>query len=121
MAHPVMNRMDVEMQQCIADCNACHTICTEAVHHCLSTGGRHAEHAHIVLLLDCADMCGLSADSMLRGSEFNTGFCTICAEVCNRCAASCLQFVDDEQMRACGEMCHRCAESCRQMVKMMNM
>lgn len=54
-------------------------------------GGRHAEDAHIQLLLDCAEICQTSANFMLRGSELHGRTCAVCADACQRCAASCRQ------------------------------
>jgi hypothetical protein len=104
-----------EMQTCIDDCQECWTMCTETVQHCLQKGGRHADEKHIILLLDCADICRTAADFMLRGSDMYPQVCEVSTEVCDRCADSCQQMADDEMMRDCAEVCRRCAESCRQM------
>jgi hypothetical protein len=55
---------------------------------------------------------------MLRQSPLHGQTCAVCADVCQRCAASCEQFPEDEQMRACAEMCRQCAGSCREMASM---
>ncbi len=88
----------------------------ETVTHCLQMGGKHAEAAHIRLLLDCAEICATSANFMLRGSELHARTCAVCAEICERCAEDCERIgPDDEMMQRCAEMCHRCADSCRRM------
>ena len=110
--------MHDHMQRCIQECLQCHRSCLEIVTHCLRTGGTHAEAGHIRLLLDCAEICQTSANFMLRGSDLHTHTCGVCAEVCERCARSCEQMGNDEQMQACAEVCRRCAESCRQMASM---
>lgn len=104
-----------EMEQCIQNCLDCHRICLATVAHCLQMGGRHAEARHITLLLDCAEICQTSANFMIRGSELHGIICRACAEICERCAAECAQFGDDQTMQQCAEMCRRCAQSCRQM------
>ena len=103
-----------DMQLCIEVCQECHASCLETVMHCLSMGGPHATPAHIGLLLDCADACRLSADFMLRGSPRHARSCTLCAEMCEACAAECDRF-EDEFMKACAMVCRRCAASCREM------
>ncbi|MGH7265830.1 MAG: four-helix bundle copper-binding protein [Candidatus Rokuibacteriota bacterium] len=103
------------MRRCTDECLACHRACLETVAYCLQQGGRHAETAHIRLLLDCADICATSADFMLRGSDLYGQTCTVCAEVCDRCARAGEQFGDDAVMRACADACRRGAESCRRM------
>jgi hypothetical protein len=104
-----------DMQQCIQECLNCHRICLSTVAHCLQMGGRHAEATHITLLLDCAEICQTSANFMLRGSQFHTRTCGVCAEGCARCAEDCARFGDDRMMQECAQACWRCAESCRQM------
>jgi hypothetical protein len=110
------HHVSTEMRRCIDECVSCHEVCLEAVTHCLEKGGEHARADHIRLLLDCVQICQTSADYMLRGSEFHTRVCEVCADVCERCAKDCDRF-DDEVMRRCAEECRRCAESCRQMAR----
>jgi len=111
MAHQI----SAEMRRCIEDCSDCHNICVETAAHCLELGGKHAEAAHVRILLDCAEICLTSANYMLRGSELYVRTCAVCAEVCDRCADSCEKFRDDALMKQCAEICRRCAESCRNM------
>ncbi|HSH79114.1 MAG TPA: four-helix bundle copper-binding protein [Herpetosiphonaceae bacterium] len=118
MHHTSGQHTSQEMQQCIQNCTDCHRICLETVAYCLRMGGKHAEAAHIRLLLDCAEICQTSANFMIRGSDFHGRTCGVCAEVCEACAQDCEQMGDDAQMRACAEMCRRCAESCRHMATM---
>ena len=103
------------MQNCIDNCKECWAICTETVQHCLKKGGGHAAANHIRTLLDCAEICRTSADFMLRGSDLHGYTCGACAKVCEKCAESCEQMRDDEQMGECAEACRRCAESCHEM------
>ncbi len=105
----------MDMQRCIDDCLACFRACTETIQHCLQKGGRHAEAAHIRLLQDCADVCELSAELMMRRSELHARTCAVCAEACQRCAEGCERLADDDHMRRCAQICRRCAESCRHM------
>lgn len=112
------HEMTREMQHCIDECLACHRVCLETVTHCLQMGGRHAEAAHIRLLLDCAEICQTSANFMLRGSDLHGRTCGVCAEVCTRCAEDCERFGDDAQMLACAETCRRCAALCHEMARM---
>lgn len=111
--------MDAMVRQCITDCVECHNICLETARHCLHMGGRHAEPAHITLLIDCAETCQTSADFMLRDSEYIHKICEVCAELCDKCAQSCENIdPDDDQMRLCASICRTCAGSCRQMAGM---
>jgi hypothetical protein len=106
-----------EMRRCSEQCRECHAVCVETVHHCLEQGGRHAEAAHVRLLLDCAQICDTSGDFLLRGSDLHRETCRACAEVCARCAESCERVGGDDVMKRCAEVCRRCAESCRRMAE----
>jgi hypothetical protein len=108
-------RTHEDMQSCIEECLNCHSICMTTVAYCLQKGGAHAEAAHIVLLLDCAEICQTSANLMLRGSEQHMHTCAACAAICELCAEDCARMDDDLPMRNCAEACRRCAESCRRM------
>lgn len=104
-----------EMQQCIQNCTSCAQICLETISYCLRKGGQHAEADHIRLLLDCVEICQTCTNFMVRGSELHRLTCGVCSEICRRCAESCEQMKEDEQMIACAEACRRCADSCKRM------
>ena len=113
---PHSQQMTPEMQQCIQNCLECHRSCTETATHCFMMGGKHAEAAHLQLLLDCAQICGTSADFMLRISRFHPDTCRVCAEICRACGQNCSQMADgDATMQACATACERCAQSCESM------
>ena len=108
--------MTASMDECIRNCTECHTICMKTVTHCLGVGGKHADQAHIRMLLDCAQICATSADFMTRGSPLHRLTCGACAEICQQCADDCERMAGgDQQMLQCVEMCRRCAASCRDM------
>jgi hypothetical protein len=105
-----------EMDRCIKLCQDCHALCTRTIRHCLELGGRHAAPEHIRLLVDCAQMCEINVDYMLRGSSLHNRVCGVCAEACKLCAESCAQLVGEDQMlKQCADLCRRCAESCERM------
>lgn len=112
---PVSDPMPISMDDCIANCTDCHRVCLETLSHCLEMGGRHADPAHIRLLMDCAAICRTSADLMIRESPFHPLTCGACAEICARCAEDCARMEDDPAMTLCAEACRHCAESCRAM------
>lgn len=104
------------MEECIRDCIACYQECLSCVPHCLSLGGKHAEQKHISLMLECAQMCNLSASLMQLKSQFSFEHCQLCARVCDACAESCSSIdPNDSMMMKCADMCRRCADSCRNM------
>ena len=107
----------VEMQICINDCFDSHGTCLETMAGCLHKGGKYSEESHIRLLQDCAEICQVSGNLMLRGSDFHAPTCELCALICEACADECDLFEDDLQMKACAETCRRCADSCLQMTR----
>ena len=109
--------VSAEMQSCIQECRNCASICLEMVQHCLKLGGKHAEPAHIRMLMDCAEICQASANFMQRGSPLHMQTCAVCAEVCDRCAEDCERFGDDAMMQACAQACRSCEASCREMAR----
>jgi hypothetical protein len=116
LPNPEGDAMAVSMDECIRNCTECHIICLKTVTHCLGFGGKHADQAHIRMLLDCAQICATSADFMTRGSPLHQLTCGACAEICQQCADDCERMAEgDQQMLQCVEMCRRCAASCRDM------
>ncbi len=108
-------QMSGEMEICIQNCLDCYKICSQLLSHCLEKGGKHAESRHIKLVQDCAKICNLSAEFMLRNSVYHSSTCGVCAEICIACAESCAAFSDDEMMMKCSEACRKCATSCEKM------
>ncbi|MCK8785547.1 four-helix bundle copper-binding protein [Roseomonas sp. NAR14] len=106
----------MDMNACIEACLDCHRTCLATIAHCLGRGGHHAEAAHIGIMMDCAQICAVSADFMIRQSPHHPHLCAECAEICGQCAASCENHPDaDDAMRRCAEACRRCASLCGQM------
>lgn len=105
-----------EVQKCIQNCTTCHQICIQTIAHCLEKGGEHAKLVHIRTLEDCAEICSVSANYMMRGSDLHPTICGACAEACLACAESCEQVAgSDEVMKTCADVCRKCAESCQKM------
>jgi hypothetical protein len=78
-------------------------------------GGEHTEMSHLKRMLDCAQICQTSADFMLRMSDFHSQVYGVCADVCERCAADCDRFTDDQMMKQCADACQACAQACHDM------
>lgn len=115
MTHHTAQHRSKGMNDCIQNCTDCHAVCIEAIAHCLSMGGKHAEEEHISLLQTCADICRTSADAMLRGSHVHGFICGACSAVCSACADACAAMADDAEMVRCAEACRQCARSCEEM------
>lgn len=115
MPHAAHGMSDAVMQACIEECQRCATVCAQTLHDCLEKGGKHVAAAHVIALVDCAEICRTSASFLSRGSERHAATCRACAEICRACEASCRSMGDDKMMQECAEACRRCAESCEKM------
>ena len=114
---PGMASGGMTLEQCITDCLGSHRMCLATGQYCIERGGPHAAAAHLALLLDCAEMCQTTANSMLRHSSQHQALCAACAQICDACAESCEAFRADEVMARCAKTCRDCAGSCRMMSK----
>jgi len=110
-----MKHLSEEIQECIQSCWSCRHECqTVLFNHCLEMGGKHAEPAHVKIMIDCIQICQLAADAMVRKSSLHEIICATCAEICNACSESC-EKLESIEMKRCAEFCRRCAESCKEM------
>lgn len=103
---------------CVLACVRSHAMCLETARYCTEQTSGHIAPGHIALLQDCAEMCQLTANSLLRRSSRHAVVCNACAELCETCAKDCEAFTADEQMKRCARICRDCAESCRDMAKL---
>ncbi|MDD5463130.1 MAG: four-helix bundle copper-binding protein [Methylococcales bacterium] len=85
------------------------------MNHCLEMGGKHVEPEHFRLMMNCAEICQLSANFMLSSSRFHNRTCEVCAEICDACAMDCGRIGNMEE---CASTCRECADSCKQMASM---
>lgn len=69
---------------CITSCEKCRAACIRAVTQSLELGGEYARREHIRLLLDCAEICQVSVNFLLRGSPSAGYFCSIGGRLCDR-------------------------------------
>ena len=117
MADATHSDYSEQMLVCIQNCQDCHRACLQTLHYCMNQGGRHATAEHLRLLMDCADICAVSAAFMLRASDLHGHTCAACAAVCRACAAECAAMGDDLRMAALADTCRHCAESCEAMAE----
>ncbi len=101
-----------DVDKCIGLCSDCARICTETVMYCLEQGGEHTSPTHIRLMLDCAAVCQLTADLMLRDSDFATQIAATCGVIAQQCAEDCARFTDDAQMQRRADACRAAAQAC---------
>lgn len=109
--------MSDQMHRCIDASLNCHRECEQAMDHALRAGGRMVEREIMSKLMDCAEICHISANMMMRQSLMSHKMAMMCAEACRSAAEACAEFDRDEQMRSCGKAAMRCADMCEQMMR----
>jgi hypothetical protein len=68
--------------------------------------------AHCIELdRDCADVCSLAANLLIRASEYSHEFLAFCEKVCRTCAEECSKH-EHEHCKKCAAECIKCAEAC---------
>ncbi|CAA2137113.1 hypothetical protein HYPP_00306 [Hyphomicrobium sp. ghe19] len=105
-----MQQLSTEMRACADLCQTCATTCfSEAMNHCLESGGKHTVPEHFQLMIACAEICKAAAAVLLTGIPQHVFVCHACAQICRACAQSCQRIGD---MQDCVDDCSVCAEGC---------
>lgn len=108
-----------KFQDCITACYDCASACDHCATACL--GEDHIQKLAQCIQTDryCAEICRMSASFMAKVGEFGDEkyakkLCSLCAEVCDDCAAECEKHEHDH-CQACAGACRKCADECRKM------
>jgi hypothetical protein len=105
-------------QQCQDACLTCHRVCLEtASTHCLESGNRALTSEHIRLLVDCAQICQVCADFIIRDSELSGYVAGLCSHIANECAIAFEPLSDDPSLAVCHDCCRQCADLCLKVSK----
>jgi hypothetical protein len=99
-----------EAKACIDACSACHDVCMETTAWLRMQGP--GDEGQIGGLLDCAELCRLTANFLMRDSPLHSMACFLCADACRHAARDCERF-DEDRMRKTAEACRRTADHCR--------
>ena len=118
MGMPGMGQGPMTRESCIDICIKSHRMCLETARYCSEKGSAHVAPTHLALLLDCAELCQTTANSLMRRSPQHGAICSACAQLCDACANDCETIAGDEQMAHCASLCRDCARDCRAMVNM---
>jgi len=101
-------------ERCIKACNDCADACDHCAIECLGEDDAEALSGCIATDIDCAVICRMAAGFMARGSLHMAEVCSLCAAICDDCAAEC-SLHGPAHCKECSDACRRCAEECRQM------
>ena len=81
MGMPGMGQGPMTRESCIDICIKSHQMCLETARYCFEKGGDHVAPTHLALLLDCAEMCQMTANSLMRRSPQHGAICGACADL----------------------------------------
>lgn len=104
-------------QKCIDECNRCAQACYECFAACLNEPDIQARKNCLAILVECANMCQMSAAHMSMGGQFAKEHCGVCALICEKCAEECSMF-KDAHCTECTQICLDCAAECKKMAGM---
>lgn len=107
-------QLPADMQQAIDACLEAYKVCGETAYVCQqnsSTDPRMMQTMH--RLVDCAEICIVTANFMLRRSENHPLTCEACVEICAQTARDCEALAEqDECFARCAQVCRLCSEAC---------
>src|SRR5205823_13643510 len=95
------------IDRAIEACLQCLHWCSACVDEALNDPSRMA--GSISLCHECAPVCSVWASLLSSNSQFAHELCSVCADICEACAAESGQHKHVETMRRCAETCARCA------------
>ena len=107
----MLNQMETEY---LRACNDCAAACLQCATLCLKETDPKPMVPCILLDMECADMCRLTAQAIARDDAHLHAISLLCAEICEKCAAECGKHMM-EHCQHCAEACKRCAVACRSM------
>lgn len=119
--HPMRRAGETsQLVDCIEACIDCAQACTACADACLSEDNVAELKRCILLDLDCADLCEVTARLLIRvspGSEqLRVSTLMACQLACQMCADECEKHqAHHEHCRQCAEACRTCAEACGRM------
>lgn len=86
-------------------CKECISLCTKQLASFKKKGGKYATAERIQLMNDCIAAC------KKREKDSSAEAAKACADICNKCAASCEELRDPD-LNECINSCKRCAQVC---------
>lgn len=101
-------------RSCIDACLLCIVFCNECASACLKEAHPERMKHCIQLNMECVAICTATAQLLSLGTRHRHELRTVCAEICEACAAACDEH-SFEHCRECARACRACAKECRAM------
>lgn len=102
----------VSLQACIKACITCAQACNKCFKACLEKDNINELKEALSILVDCAEICYVTAVYMSKDNTFSEELSRSCAELCEKCASICERY-EDLQCQASVEACRQCAIECK--------
>ena len=99
-------------EQIVRQIQDCEATCEHLINHIKKMNDCQMRAKQTMLLRDCADICGLTANYIARDAIFKRHSAILCADICDACGKECDKFPDKES-RNCAQICFHCAMQCR--------
>jgi hypothetical protein len=106
---------DERFSSCIDACNAAANVCEWTASLCLQEISTRPSGRCVSFTLDCAEVCRLTANLLLRYSHLTTAMCFACIEACEACVDECGRF-EGVHYERCVARCKGCIEQLWAMV-----
>lgn len=111
----IMNVDKTSLQNCIDACLRCAQICNKCFKQCLDDSDINEKKEALALLVDCAEICYVTAVYMTRDDSFSPELTKSCADLCEKCASACEAY-EDLHCKASVEACRQCAAECGRLI-----
>ncbi len=105
--------MHAQNQHLLDALHDCLAVCEQCATACLSEQDVQMMVSCIRLDRDCADLCALTARFVARDSAHAAHLLTLCADICQACAAECGKHAHMAHCKDCAAACLRCEQACR--------
>ncbi|MDF2890392.1 MAG: hypothetical protein K0R80_759 [Clostridia bacterium] len=107
----LLNHNAASLQACIDSCIKCAQACNKCFRASLENDDINDMKEALSILVDCAEICYVTAAYMSKGTDLFAGLCSSCAELCERCANICEAY-EDLHCQASVKACRQCAADC---------
>lgn len=110
----LLDIVETKVEACIDACIKCAQACNKCFKACLEKDNINDMKEALALLVDCAEICYVTASYLSKDDIFSEDICKACAELCEKCAETC-QAYEDLHCQASVKVCRHCAAVCRSM------
>lgn len=108
----LVNTTANNLQDCIEACIRCAQVCNRCFKECLDKDNINGMKEALGILVDCAEMCYVTAAYLSNNNVYSGNVSGACAELCERCADICESYAT-LSCRDSVEACRLCAAECR--------